>query len=145
MRLFLNTGLLVQKGSGNATFYVPTTKLLAQGISTEAPGISTEAPGITVLVPGIPEGFPALPEGLVRELQGIGKRTSVKKIREIIAQLCSFGPLQLPELVKILQRDSDHLRKRYLAKMINEKELEYLFPESPNHPGQAYRTKNKRI
>jgi ATP-dependent DNA helicase RecG len=152
LRHLRDAGLLVQKGSGNATFYVPTTKLLAPGISHEAPGISHEAPGIsheapgiTTLVPGIPEGFPPLPDELVLELQGIGKRTSVKKIRQIIAQLCSFGPLQLPELVKILQRDSDHLRKRYLAKMINEKELEYLFPKSPNHPEQAYMTKNKQI
>lgn len=68
----------------------------------------------------------------------------MQKIRAIIVQLCSLSPLKLPELVEILQRDSDHLRKHYLAKMINEGELEYLFPDMPNHPQQAYQKKRPK-
>jgi ATP-dependent DNA helicase RecG len=150
LRHLRDLGLLEQKGRGNTTFYTATSKLLtpgissqAPGISSQAPGISSQAPGISALIAGIPDGFPALSEGLVQELQRVGKRTSVQKVRETIAQLCALSPLKLPELAGILQRDSDHLRKRYLSKMIDEEELEYLFPENPNHPGQAYRTKKR--
>lgn len=124
------------------------SKLLAPGITAATPGISPQTPGTTALIsdiivsiPGIPQGFPPLSEGLAQALQEMGKRTSVQKIRAVIAQLCALSPLKLPELVKILQRDSDHLRKRYISKMIDDEELEYLFPESPNHPQQAYRAK----
>lgn len=148
LRRLRDLGLLEQKGRGNTTFYVPTTKLLtpdikatASGISAQAPGITVTASGITALIPGIPQGFPSLPKELVEALQKIGKRTSVLQIRTVIVQLCTLSPLKLPELVEILKRDSDHLRKRYISKMIDEGELEYLFPESPNHPQQAYKAK----
>lgn len=141
LRRLRDLGLLEQKGRGNATFYVPAIKLFTPGVRAEAPGVSDPAPGIIPLAPGISSDFPTLPEELLRELKEIGKRTSVQKIKVVIAQLCALKPLKLPELVQILQRDADHLRKRYLAKMIDDGELEYLFPESPNHPQQAYRTK----
>jgi ATP-dependent DNA helicase RecG len=144
LRRLRDLELLEQKGRGNATFYVPTAMLLTPGISAQAPGISAQAPGINIFIsdmPGLPQGFPSLPLELVQSLKGIGKRTSVQKIRAIILQLCTLSPLRLPELVELLQRDSDHLRKRYLAKMIDDEELEYLFPNSPNHPQQAYKSK----
>ncbi len=139
LRHLRNLGLLEQRGRGNITFYVPTNKLLAPGITNGAPGITNGAPDITIS--GIPQKFPPLSEELVQALQELGKKTPAQKIRTIIAQLCALSPLKLPELVEILQRDSDHLRKRYISKMITDEELEYLFPESPNHPQQAYRTK----
>ncbi len=145
LRHLRDLSLLEQKGRGNTTFYTPTNKLLAPGISSQAPGISSQAPGISSQAPGISSQapVPGIPEGLAQELQRVGKRASVQKIQEIIAQLCALKPIKLTELVEILQRDSDHLRKRYLSKMIDEEELEYLFPESPNHPEQAYRTKKR--
>ena len=148
LRRLRDLNLLEQKGRGNATYYVPTTNLLAPGISTQTPGISAQAPGITVVgsditspIRGLPKDFPPLPTELVRSLQEIGKRTSVQKIRSIIMQLCALGPLKLPELVQILHRDSDHLRKHYIVKMIDDGELECLFPEIPNHPQQGYKAK----
>jgi ATP-dependent DNA helicase RecG len=122
-------------------FDKPGITAATPGISPQAPGITDVTPDITVSIPGIPQGFPPLSEELAQALQEVGKRNSVQKIRAIIAQLCALSPLKLPELVKILQRDSDHLRKRYISKMIDDEELEYLFPKNPNHPQQAYRTK----
>ncbi len=132
LRRLRDLKLLEQKGGGNATYYLPTSKLLA-------PGISAEAPGSTIR--GLPQGFPPLPEELVRSLQKIGKRTAVRRIKNIILQLCAIGPLKLPELVQILQRDPDHLRKHYISKMLDNGELECLFSEIPNHPQQAYKAK----
>ncbi len=132
------------EGRGNATYYTPTIKLLAPGISIPTPGISALTPDISALTPGIiglPDGFPSLPLELVNSLKKIGKRASVKEVQSVILQLCGLAPLRLPELVDILQRDADHIRKRYLSKMLEQGELEYTFPDVPNHPQQAYRTK----
>ncbi len=141
LRRLRDLGLLEQKGRGNMTFYVPTVQLYTPGIRVATPGINELAPGITPATSGIPADFPALPEDLLQELKEIGKRASIQKIRTTILRLCSIKPLKLPELVEILQRDADHLRKRYISKMVDDGELEYLFPESSNHPQQAYRTK----
>jgi ATP-dependent DNA helicase RecG len=130
LRRLRDLELLEQKGRGNATYYVPTFKLLAPGISAPTPGIL-----------GLPHGFPFIPLELVNSLKKIGKRASTQEIQSVILQLCSLAPLRLPELVDILQRDADHIRKRYLAKMLEQEELEYTFPDAPNHPQQAYRTK----
>jgi ATP-dependent DNA helicase RecG len=137
LRRLRDLELLEQKGRGNATYYVPTLKLLAPGISAPTPGISAPTPGII----GLPDGFPSLPLELVNSLKKIGKRASVKEVQSVILQLCSLAPLRLPELVDILHRDADHIRKRYLSKMLEQDELEYTFPDVPNHPQQAYRTK----
>ena len=144
LRRLRDLELLEQKGRGNATYYVPTLKLLALGISVPIPGISVPTPGISTQAPGItgfPDGFPSLSSELVNSLEKIGKRASVKEVQSVILQLCDLAPLRLPELVDILKRDADHIRKRYLAKMLELGELEYTFPEVPNHPQQAYRTK----
>src|SRR5207244_763532 len=98
----------------------------APGISAQAPGISAQAPGISAQAPGViglPDRFPSLSSELVNSLKKIGKRASVEEIQSVILQLCSLAPLRLPELVDILQRDSDHIRKRYLAKMLEQGEL----------------------
>ncbi len=143
--------LLEQKGRGNATYYVPTAKLLAPGISAQAPGVSAQAPGISAQAPGIsaqaphikgfPQGFPSLPLELMNSLKKIGKRASVQEIQSVILKLCALSPLRLPELVDLLQREGGHIRKRYLTKMLEREELEYIFPDTPNHPQQAYKAK----
>jgi len=146
LRRLRDLELLEQKGRGNATYYVPTLKLLAPGISAQAPGISAQAPGISAQalgVIGLPDKFPPLSSELIDSLKKIGKRASIKEVQSVILQLCSLAPLRLPELVDILQRDADHIRKRYLSKMLEQGELEYTFPDAPNHPQQAYRTTKK--
>jgi ATP-dependent DNA helicase RecG len=89
----------------------------------------------------LPTDFPPLPADLLQELKEIGKRTPIEKVKNIILRLCSIKPLRIPELVNILQRDADHLRKTYISKMVDDEELEYVFPESLHHPQQAYKTK----
>ena len=39
----------------------------------------------------------------------------------------------------VLQRGKGYLIQHYLTPMIKEGALEYLFPESPAHPQQAYK------
>jgi len=148
LRRLRDLGLLEQKGRGNATFYVPTIRLVTPDITSGTPDITSGTPDITNGTPdikaqirGIPAEFPPLPVELIKILQTTGKKAPAKKVKFIITQLCAIGPLKLPELAEILQRKPDHLRKRYLSKMVQNEELEYLFPESSNHPQQAYRAK----
>jgi len=121
----------------------PGDKTLTPGISpgdkTLTPGISPEGKGLNA----IPKDFPELPEKLRLQILDLGHRTpDPKELKEIIKNLCSLAPLTKLELANILNRTADHLRKHYLTKMIQSKELVYLFAD-PAHPQQAYKTPEK--
>ena len=169
LRGLRDNGLLTQKGKSNGTYYVlgpriaevtphtsspdkeitpgisPGDKRITPGISSGdkrvTSGISPEGKGLNA----IPKGFPDLPEKLRLQILDLGHRTpDPEEFKEIIKKLCSLAPLKKPELANILNRTADHLRKHYLSKMIQSKELVYLF-DDPAHPQQAYKTpKEKR-
>ena len=63
-------------------------------------------------------------------------------MKKLIKDLCSYGPLQLGQLARILDRDPKYLRDNYLTKMIRGNELVYQYPSQPAHPQQAYQIPN---
>lgn len=139
-------GLLEQKGKGAATYYVPTTKLLSPqlqrpgGLPQEASPLGKPLPeGLPVL----PEGLPPLPEGLRQVLQHLGERSTPEDIRTAIRMLCDWQPLGHSQIATILGRNPRYIRDTYLAPMIRDGELEYVYPDNPAHPQQAYRSVRK--
>lgn len=83
-------------------------------------------------------------EDVEKELWGISeiarrkKRLSPSKMEEIILQLLMKKPLMLKELSQLLERTSDGLRNNYLAKLLQEEKIKLKYPDQPNHPKQAY-------
>ncbi len=74
----------------------------------------------------------------------MGKRTpELEEFKRIIKSLCALRPLSKKELAKSLERDPKHLQDQYLSDMVKNKELEYLYPETPAHPKQAYKVPDK--
>lgn len=72
------------------------------------------------------------------------RSASQEKIILTIKELCAFKPMTLAELGGLLQRDPQHLRKRYLSKLVDNKEVEHVFPDNPTHPMQAYRLSDEK-
>ena len=143
LRRLRDLGLLESRGGGSATYYVPTTTLLvfsnqvASDISAGAGDISNSIKSAKHY-PGI-----NLSQKIKGKISAIGKRTEQGAINEIIKELCGEEFLNSAELGIVLGRNPKHLRKRYLLKLVASKELEYLYPEKPNHPHQAYKTRSK--
>lgn len=150
--------LLEQKGKGNRTYYQlgplarGETHLLSSlstpGISIGdkggTPGISSGDKGTSSMelrgLDALPTNFPELPGELKQEIRGLGARSrDPQLVKKIIRELCALASLSKPQLAAILGRTEDHLRKSYLSKMIQNREIEYVF-EDPAHPNQAYRT-----
>lgn len=73
------------------------------------------------------------------------KRISKKAMEQIILALCSIKPLALKELASLLNRSVDTLRKEYMNRLVEEGELELLYPESISHPQQAYKTSKRNM
>lgn len=133
LRKLRDNGLIEQKGSGSATYYVPTLKLLAPDINPKAPDINSKAPDIN----------PAelLPQRLLEQIQKMGKRPDIQTVREVIRQICSIKPFTANEIGILLNRNPEYVRKFYLTPMTESSDLILTIPDNPNHPLQAYKLK----
>ncbi|HEY8742506.1 MAG TPA: transcriptional regulator, partial [Chloroflexota bacterium] len=63
-------------------------------------------------------------------------------IEDVILKLCTGRFLTLKELAALLNRSADKLRIRYLTDLVRSHALELRYPNAPNHPAQAYRTRD---
>jgi ATP-dependent DNA helicase RecG len=113
-------------------------------IGAQAPGISPLSEELTPHTSPLQGEFPSIDvfAAIEHRITGnIKKRNLTKEIKELIIELCDFRPVQLGEIAKIFKRHPRYIRDNYLSPMVESQELEYLFPDQPNHPQQAYRTK----
>ena len=124
-------GFLEQLGQKRGCLY----KLPAWATAL-APGATALAPGATALAPEEDE-----------RLREIAKPARDKKklipslTQQIIRQLCDGRYLTAEQIGSLMDRGKEKLQKNFLAEMVQNKELELLFPDQPTHPDQAYRTK----
>jgi len=153
--------LLISKGKGKATYYVPGNKLTtpapdlntpASGLSTPPPGLSTPPPGLSTPPPSLSTpatGFSTppldtLPEEIQSEIKTLSKRVNdAEVLKSLILRICSIKPFKSTELAKILGKREDYLKRKFLGVLISTEELKYLHPEMINHPEQAYLTNKK--
>ncbi len=88
---------------------------------------------------------PPLSEEKEQELRDIaakaGRRSSVEEMRGLILKLCKNEYLSSAQLADFLDRNQTGLLNRYIKPMVNEGMLELLYPQKPNRPDQAYKTK----
>ncbi len=127
--------LLEQKGKGSDTYYVLGTK-----------ADYNPTPHTSVLSEGLCEQESLLlPDELRKGLSSLSSRSKPSDIEEIIKNLCALQPLQVSLMAKLLGRSSRYLRDRYLSKMVKKRELEYLYPDQPGHPQQAYSLPKARV
>jgi len=155
-----NLGLLEQKGRSNATYYVPTSKLLTGHIK---PNLQSSNSNLPSLVPNLPSSnsnlpslssnlpsstgqvvsslFASIPEDLKSKIENLRKKSDIEEVRSLIKDLCSLHPFRIQELSEILKRNPKYIKEVYLKSMIESGILEYIFPHQSSHPQQAYRTK----
>jgi ATP-dependent DNA helicase RecG len=143
LRRLRDLELLEQRGRGNATYYVPTLKLMTGGVKALTPHISSLYGELTPHISSLNGEF-ILSKGLTEEIKdkikNLKKRTPPQKIRSLIRELCDLQPLKLSEIATLLDRHPKYIRENYLNHMVKNQELEYVFND-PNHPQQAYRSK----
>ena len=135
LRKLRDNDLIEQMGSGSATYYTPTLRLL-----TADSNISIE--GVTF---NNNTADSKLPKELEEEIQSIGKKTQAHTVKQTIKKLCSIRPYKASELAILLKRNLRHVRNRYLAPMTASGDLELTFPNNPVHPLQTYKTRNLNL
>jgi len=154
LRVLKGYNLLISKGKGRATYYIPAEVLNTPplGLSTPPPSLSTppselSTPPLSLSTPPFVLSTPPLeyiPENIQLEIKTLGKRVNDAEIlKKIILNICAIKPFKSTELAEILGKREDYIKRKFLGEMITAKQLKYLHPEMINHPNQAYLTNNR--
>ncbi len=168
LRRLRDAGLLVQKGRGSATFYVPAQRLgltePAEGADDalpSKPAALSSKPGGLSSNPGVlssnppPAGAAAerawlnddarrmlldgLPGSLAARLGAIGLRHPPQEIQHLVVELCALRAWAAEELSLVLRRNPEVVRQNYLRPLMREGRLVMTRPEEPNDPQQSYK------
>ena len=81
-----------------------------------------------------------LPETQALALEKLGGRIPQEIMRNLIRNLCTLRLYRPVELATLLERSRDYITQNYLSPMVEEGELARIYPDTPGHPKQAYRT-----
>lgn len=138
-------GLLHQEGSGRGTIYFLTQARLDDAVKTalsfeESPLLSGRSSGGL----GDSSGGLTVSSGGLEDLAEIAKPIASRKktprgeVEQAIMQMCRVQPCTLEQLVALLNRSANVIRKDYLQPMIKDRRLRFLYPTMPHHPDQAY-------
>ena len=165
LRRLRDAGLLAQKGRGSATYYVPTERLLDNGLSTNAEALSSNPDGLLsnpeALLSNLPgllsdpeepefdeahrrELLNGLPGELAANVGAIGQRHPPEEVRALVIALCQFRAWRTEELSNLLRRRPETIRQHYLRPLMREGRLTMTNPQEPNDPLQAYRAVESR-
>ena len=154
-------GLLIMKGHGRKTYYIPSPKLLDMynrdgfkntsptkfsepNVHSPEPNVHSSEPNVHSSEPNVHSSIQdilkVLPDDLNYKLKTLKKKVDKKILKSLIIELCSVSPLDSDQLSLLLKRNKNHLRRRILSELINEKKVNYLYPEMINHPQQKFKT-----
>ena len=166
LRSLRDKEIILQKGKGRSTYYIPNTQIAEWGLKTlSAPVPELSVPVVKPLdlqdtdlsepVQDLSEPVQDLSEpvriALVNQFpieiqefipQYTGRIGNKEELENFICKLCSFKECSIAELSMILNKGEKYLLFNFIKPMREQGLLEYTHPEMPNHPQQAYKTVN---
>ncbi len=128
-------GLLESDNRRRWTRYHLPSPVGSSGSGDDSSGLAADSSGLAADSSGLAEDI------ALRELAApvaSKKKVSAKEMTAVLKQLCQGRFLTLESLSRFLKRNPQNLRNAYLTPMVREGSLRLLYPESPNHPDQAY-------
>ena len=129
LRTMKSYNLLQSKGKGRATYYIPGGAFN----SLSAPAADLSAPDLK------------LSDALKEQISQLNQREhDIEKLKQIIKGICTEQYCKAIEIAKLLGKGESYIKRKYLAPMIEAKELEYKYPDMISHPKQAYKKAEKQ-
>jgi ATP-dependent DNA helicase RecG len=134
LRRLKGMDLLEKVGQGATTKYRPGPRFF-QKTRVKRPKVTEP------LTDAQCEELEAICEGLPKEIKnqiGTLQKRKIKELEDFIVRMCGVRPFSAAELALATRRSLPSLRSRTLKKLVNNGELEMLYPEEPSHPNQKY-------
>ena len=145
-------GLLDSSGRTRNTTYTPRKPgplpLFARVTAprgSESPQSESNSPQSESNSPQSDDSCRARPSRPVVQEVAAGRWARVRDVREAILHLCSEDYLTVDAVAAALNRAPATVQQNYVSKMVAEGRLEPRYPDTPNHPSQAYRTRRAVI
>ena len=152
--------LLQKKGKGSSTSYTLTKYALDIGLSasddksfivdvqTSEGDVQTSEGDVQTSEGGDQYAFDFSesikledpPQQTLGQLEALPKKALPEEVDRRILLLCQSEALSTDQLAKTLDRNSDYLRKQYIASLLSRGLIRQLYADSPKHPYQAYIT-----
>lgn len=157
LRKLCDLGLLAKKGQGPATYYVPTARAMENwppevskspelfGKSTKLQGKSTKLPiESTKLSSESPKlsQETAVPLELQQMISSLGGKAPKTTAFDVVLALLKWKELSVQEIAVLLDRTPSHVRKEYIAPLVQADLIRQSNPGSPTDPRQTYRATN---
>ena len=131
-------GVFVGDGAVTVVFTFPKrgeADTVWAGLRDSSTGLGGSSTGLNELDQIISRAYPSgLPGKLTRD-----------RMESLLIQLCSHQFVAANDLATALGRSAVFLRENYLIPMVTSGKLVFRHPVSPNHPEQAYRSKQSDI
>lgn len=155
LRRLRDAGLLNQQGSGSATWYQPTERMIGEqdGKSEALSGKSEPLSSMSEGLSSMPEPLSSNPKSVTRDalldqlpgqlaarIGAIGLRHPPEQVRELVVELCSLRDWQAEELALLLNRRPETIRQDYLRPLLTQRRIAMTLPDKPKSPQQAYRS-----
>lgn len=142
LKALVQAELLQVRGSGTKTHYVAGAKFLSlTNMDGSAASIHAKAhnmdgqPDSASLIATVPTPL----RYSVKALQ-IRRRAEPDEIKRVLFGLCDWKALSVQEIAAFLKKKPSYLSQKFLAPMVAEGLLCYLYPEMPQHPAQKYQS-----
>lgn len=152
LRRLRDAGLLMQKGRGSATYYVPAERLGLGALSSNPKPLTGNPTALSSNPESLPSNPPdaeteaarmalldGVPGSLAARLGSIGRRNPPHETQDLVVALCSLRAWPVDELALVLRRNPEVVRQNYLRPLMRDGRLVMTRPEEPNDPQQAYR------
>lgn len=152
-------GILLQKGKGRATYYIPDLLFHNPEIGAQSdnpvslsddllvkPDDLLTKPDHPAVKPDHPlsksDQLEPLPEELKGTIADLGKKVlDREKMNQAILRLCNWRAVSLKDLSVYLNRNEKYLLG-FVTALRQSGQITYTIPEMPNHPDQAYQSVN---
>ena len=163
LRALKKDDLLVAKGKGRATYYVPGSVFADELVHNEqenekadnevvvvhandnkdhsAPPQDHSAPPQDHSAPPITE---QIPDDIKAEINALGTRADRNKVKSIVLKLCNWKELRSVELAEILGRSEKYDLRTFITPLRAAGKIVYTIPDMVNHPDQAYKHQNRK-
>ena len=84
-----------------------------------------------------------IPAHLRAMVDSLGSRATMESVEAAIVAFCHWRTLSAQQIARLLKRRVTYIQNRYLKSLVAAGRLEYLYPDNPAHPRQAYRAASK--
>lgn len=156
LKRLVELGLIVAKGQGRKTYYVPTEKLNAlyrskdeisdrdelysgfgQKYESSDPKVITLDGKVVTNVEKVIT-LDIFGETITQTLKSLGGRSKRADLEDVIIKMCQVMPLSIDEIAGLTKRTINYIRVKILPGLLREKRIRFTIPEMKNHPNQKY-------